>query len=372
MKIALATTSLSKFGGSASYQNHLALQLRAAGHTIGQYRIGHVDGTDGQIMCVDKSAIHGLDKKFEAERDQVLAWPDLWKRHDVVHITNPGALHIGFDEAQLFGAKHGPLVLTIHDPHEIEVLGPTLIKLCELADMIVFIGRRYCDAFCSAGYVKGGSKKACHLIQPYTRVAPADKKWPKRRRAICTSPWRPVKRVDLIVKAAELLPLEGPEAIDKIEFWSGDGIDYIEDIVESLPGYVNCDDKGAWEDNLRDVVYGSARVLVNMTFFDATDTGRTEYPILEAWDYQVIPVVARDFIGDPIMRRSDDQLLEHRHNCIVVDPAPISIARGILDGMKLALPAERFAYCLERHGAMAEPFLDVYREAIERCGGISS
>ncbi|MBN2564192.1 MAG: hypothetical protein JXB46_00615, partial [Candidatus Eisenbacteria bacterium] len=243
MRIALATTSLNRYGGAASFQDHLAGQLRSIGHEVTQYRIGRMNDTKAEIICVDRSVIKRKDQAFVAPEELTCRWPELWDRHDVVHVTNPGCLHSGFDWDQLFGRKYGPFVITIHDPHEMEVLGPTLIKLCEMADIVTFIGARYMEAFVAHGYLDGMDTKARHIIQPYTRRVPADKAWVKERRVVCTSAWRPVKRIDLITRAAELLPMEGPEAVVPLEFWSGDGVDYVEDIVESLPGYSNCVDK---------------------------------------------------------------------------------------------------------------------------------
>jgi hypothetical protein len=366
MKIALATTSLSRFGGAASYQDHLAYQLLTLGHTVTQYRIGHVDAKKGDIICVEKSVIKGPDKQFTAPESLYCPWSELWERHDVVHITNPGALHLGFfDPAKLF-KKHGPLVLTIHDPHEIEVLGPTLIGLCELADIVTFIGKRYMDSFCAAGYAKGMTSKAWHLIQPYNRANKKRARWAKQRRIICTSPWRPVKRINLVVEAAGFLPLTGEEAVKPLELWSGDGIDYVEDMVEALPGYAHCDDKGAWEPEQQFEVYGSAAVLVNMTFFDSSDTGRTEYPILEAWDYHLTPVLPSDFVGLPNRSETRENEFRHGYNCVIVEPQPFAIAAGIVQALtgKPGIPPHIFDGCLEDHTRVGKNYVEAYEEAI--------
>jgi len=366
MDIALATTSINKWGGASSFQNHLAAQLRELGHTVTQYHIGRTDAHLGRVICVDRSVVKRPDEPFVAPERLTCEWRALWDRHDVVHITNPGALHIGFDHDQLFGTKHGPLVLTVHDPHEIEVIGPTLLKLCELADRVTFIGGRYMRHFVDAGYVQGFADKARLVPQPYVRRAPADKDWTKARVAVCTSPWRPVKRIDLIVKAAGLLPVtretERAVSVAPLRFWAGVGVDYVEDIVEALDGYKNCDDMGSWPEFETDIVYGPARVLVNMTHFDETDTGRTEYPILEAWDYQVLPVLPSDFAGDP--GPPSEQAFRDGVNCVIVEPEPEAIAEGIMRAMDLHLPWSWYDASLEPHLTAGRAYVTVYSEAM--------
>jgi len=367
MRIALTTTSLNKYGGAASYQDHLAAQLRALGHTVTQYRIGRIDAEKGDIICVDRSVIRRPDEEFVAPERLFCSWPELWERNDVVHITNPGALHLGFDYDKLF-LRHGPLVLTIHDPHEIEVVGPTLIRLCDLADIVTFIGKRYMDAFCTAGYAEGMTSKARHLIQPYVRVNKTRTSWAKQRRIICTSPWRPVKRVDLVARAAGYLPLTGALAVLPLEFWSGAGIGYVEDMVEALPGFAQCDDKGEWSDEQRFEVYGSSAVLVNMTHFDSTDTGRTEYPILEAWDYHVTPVIPTDFAGPPNPPGDaiTEQAFRDGFNCRIVEPNPEAVAEGIMQALdgKPGIPGHIFDSCLEDHERIGRGYVAAYEEAV--------
>lgn len=382
MRIALGTTSLSKYGGAASFQDHLAAQLRASGNEVTQYRIGREDATKGRIICVDKGVIKRKDEPFIAPQRLTCTWEDLWHRHDVVHITNPGSLHLGFDWDQLFATKHGPLVLTVHDPHEIEVLGPTLIKLCETADVVTFLSPHYMQHFVSAGYVDTPTMadKARFALQPYVRRKDPGELILKLRRVVCTSAWRPVKRIDLIVKAAAFLPVSRDPATtpgaltpeirkgDKImplEFWSGDGVSYIEDMVENLPGMENCEDHGVWEVEEIGTVYGTAAAVVNMTCFDDTDWGRTEYPILEAWDYQVMPVLGTDFVGpEPELI---GQLLPGV-NCIAVEPEPEAIAAGIMQSIEKPVPMQNFAAALEPHTVAGARYLECYEEAVKRCG----
>ena len=377
MRIALGTTSLAKYGGAASFQDHLAAQLRATGNEVSQYRIGRTDEKKGRIICVDKGCIKRPDEEFIAEERLTCQWEDLWKRHDVVHITNPGSLHLGFDWDQLFATKHGPLVLTVHDPHEIEVLGPTLIRLCETADIVTFLSPRYMKHFVSAGYVDTPTMadKARWARQPYVRRTDPAEHLLKLRRAVCTSAWRPVKRIDLIVKAAGFLPVSRDPAdaalltpadregkIMPLEFWSGDGVSYVQDMVEDLPGMANCEDRGAWEETQIREVYGSAAVVVNMTMFDETDTGRTEYPILEAWDYQVMPVIGTDFAGDYHFGQ-----LEPGFNCFTAKPEPEAIAARIMDAIANPRPSAHFAKSLEPHTKAGLRYHELYEEAVERC-----
>lgn len=375
MRIALATTSLSKYGGAASFQDHLAAQLRAMGEEVSQYRIGRVDEKDGRIICVDKGCIKRVDEPFTAPERLTCGWADLWERHDLVHITNPGSLHIGFDWDQLFCRKHGPLVLTIHDPHEIDVLGPTLIKLCEIADVVTFISPRYKQHFVSAGYVDTPTMadKSEWVRQPYVRRTDPRAAWRhcKKRRVVCTSAWRPVKRIDLIVKAAEFLPVtRNPSENDEklirpLEFWSGDGVDYVQDMVEDLVGMQNCDDHQEWTEDQIEDVYGTAAAVVNMTCYDETDSGRTEYPILEAWDYQVMPVLGTDFVGP------DTELigmLAPGFNCIAVEPEPKAVAAGIMEAIDNPRDPDNFAASLEPNTTAGIRYLACYGKAVERCG----
>lgn len=370
MRIALCTTSLAKYGGAASFQDHLAAQLRGTGNEVSQYRIGRTDEKKGRIICVDKGCIKRPDEEFIAEERLTCKWEDLWTRHDVVHITNPGSLHLGFDWDQLFATKHGPLVLTVHDPHEIEVLGPTLIKLCETADIVTFLSPRYMQHFVSAGYVDTPTMagKARSARQPYVRRTDPGAPLLKLRRAVCTSAWRPVKRIDLIVKAAGFLPVSRDPAdwegghIMPLEFWSGDGVAYVQDMVDDLPGMANCEDHGAWEETQIREIYGSAAVVVNMTMFDETDTGRTEYPILEAWDYGTMPVIGKDFAGE-------DQFgqLEPGFNCMTTELDPEAIAARIMDAIDNPVPRPHFNKSLEPHTRAGLRYHELYEEAIERC-----
>jgi len=363
MRIALATTSLAKHGGAASFQDHLAAQLRDAGNQVTQYRIGRTDEKKGRIICVDKDCIKRPDEEFIAEERLTCGWEDLWERNDLVHITNPGSLHLGFNWDQLFATKHGPLALTIHDPHEIEVLGPTLIELCKTADLVTFLSPRYLEHFVSAGYVDAEIMrlKAVYVRQPYVRRNDPARIFEKARRVVCTSGWRPVKRIDLIVKAAEFLPVESGN-VKPLEFWSGDGVAYVEDMVENLPGMANCEDHGEWDDEQMDDVYGTAGAVVNMTMFDESDTGRTEYPILEAWDYQVMPVIGTDFAGD-----AEFGQLQPGFNCFTAEPTPEAVAARIIDALDNPKPPAYFAKSLEPHEDAGRDYLAAYEEAIARC-----
>ena len=361
MRIALATTSLGKFGGVASFQNHLAAQLRALGHDVVQYKIGREDCDAGRIICIEQDVIKRPDLRFEAAEGSYCFWPALWGRHDVVHITNPGELHNEFDEEQLLNPA-GPLVLTIHDPHELDVLGPTLIRLCEAAHVVTFVGWRYMCSFLEGGYVENMAGKATYLMHPYVRRAHPEYPWLKRRLAICTSAWRPAKRIELIVRAAEFLPFDEPEGIEPLQFWSGEGVDYVEDRCLGLAGWEHCEDRGPWEDEAMPAIYGPARVVVNMSYFDPTDTGRTEYPILEAWDYQVIPVVGSDFAGEGMGPGMRDILVDGL-NCVVVEPAPDAIANGIMRAMDLGRRQSILRDYLSHHEVVGDEYVIAYEDA---------
>lgn len=368
MRIALASTSMSTSAGPNTGQAHLARQLRALGHDVSQWRIGfgpedaiYVMRSRGDIEREGRDTVD-LDTDF-------LPWGDLWKRHevDVVHITNPGMMGQQFDEA--LDTTAGPLVLSVHDPYEFHSLRKALVRWMHQSQRVMFIGRtfmrwaRRCEYLPQVEF----DRKARYTPQPYTRH-PVTAAWDERTReyahafhqprAINTSPWRSNKNIPMLVEAAGLLP-RGVI----VSFHTSNRNEEIEARVEEDPAWPRCENHPApwsWYDDAEEI-YGRAGTLVDLVYFNEDDTGRTEYPILEAWDFGVTPIVLRAFAGPP----TEQGELLHGWNVFAASMDPGDVARTILMAIEHPLSAAPLMESLRPHLATGTAFETAYQEAID-------
>ena len=72
--------------------------------------------------------------------------------------------------------------------------------------------------------------------------------------------------------------------------------------------------KGGFSSTKKDYkcIYNNARILFNFTWWGKGSGGRTEYTILEAWDYGVVPFVDERWVN------VENSLLIHGYNCIAI------------------------------------------------------
>lgn len=365
MRIALATSSLSPQAGANTGQNMLARQLRGAGHEVTQWRIART--TESTVFVTRL----GSDVKREGRTmlipgEDVRAWADLWGDNDVVHVTNPGVMGRDFKDA--IDKTVGPLVLSVHDPYEFHALRRALVEWMRRAGKVMFIGEPFMRWVRRCQFLPDDEfdRKARHTPQPYVRACPSDFAFDRARpgRAVCTSPWRWNKNIPLIVEAAGLLPGDVTVA-----FHSANRNSDVEHLAGQTEGWHRCEDHDeAWSwPEAAFSIYGGASVLVDLVYFDGNDVGRTEYPILEAWDFGCVPVVLKGFAG-PASERGE---LLHGRNCYVVDPDPESVAAGIVRGIETPVPdmAAAFEESLEPHGTAWIGFQLAYEEACEEHAG---
>ena len=294
MKVALCTPSLSRVSGANSFQLHLAAQLRAFGHEVSLWTLAQT--RESKVLAIKRTGERVPDgTRMEMGKD-ILSWPELHERVDVVHITNAGQVYLGFEE--LLDKNLGPTVLTVHDPYEMLVnqREGRFIRLIDTVDRVHFIGANYFAHFRECNYIppEEFDRKAMWARQPYVAMTPVSSM--PNHAITCTSNWRWNKGIVPIVKAAEILA-ETDEELD-LQFWTTDRMDDVYEQVRKRTGWKNCSVHGEGHDP-SEFLYAaySARILLDMVFFDEYDTGRTEYPILEAWNFGVTPIINEKFAG---------------------------------------------------------------------------
>lgn len=340
MKIALCTPSLSRVGGSNSFMFHLALQLRELGHEVSMWTLAQK--SDGGVFALKRGTRKEASGTLKIGED-IIAWPELHERHDVVHITNAGQVYLGFEE--LLDKNLGPTVLTVHDPHEMLVnqREGRFLRLIDVANRVHFIGKAYHDHFRLAGYIPTADfdRKAVWARQPYVPMERLSEM--PNHDVTCTSNWRWNKGIINIVKAAEILA-RSEEEFD-LQFWTSDRMEDVWQQVRVLKGWENCSCCGEGYDP-SEFRYGAyaARVLVDMVYFDEYDTGRTEYPILEAWNFGVTPVISERFAGKSPSDYTKGQ------DVYVSRPDPTDLALALRFALMAPLPVANMNYRLREHG----------------------
>jgi glycosyltransferase involved in cell wall biosynthesis len=355
MRIGLATTSISTESGVNTYQAMLARQLRTLGHNVVQWRI--IGDPSEQLWVVPQRSqlLQEGRHRMEIGKDLHPWGLELWNQIDVLHITDAGRIDEKYIAA--LDKKMGPLVVSIHDPYEFQTLGQGLLFLMDRADKILFIGERFMEATRDAEWMAAEAfeRKARLTLQPYVRVA-GGAEWEKHRRVINTSPWRWNKNISLIVDAADRLRDERP-----IEFWTSNRNPDVECYAEEQAGWDHCsshDTPWQWPRDA-ELIYGDAAVLVDCVFFDVTDTGRTEYPILEAWDFGVTPVVLEGFIGNPLTTELVDG-----YNVYGTAPGIEALVRTIKHALDNPLPQAFMDESLKPHVMAGELFARAYLETL--------
>lgn len=364
MKIALATSTVSVETGANTGLNMLARQLQERGHEVSRWRMGRMP--NGEVHAIRRW--HDVMEQREGYlipgKDDRL-WPTLWDDHDVVHITNYGVMSLGFGE--VLDKSVGALVFSLHDPHEVENYGRSIIGLMRRADRVMFIGRTFMEHVKGAGYFNAddAERKCRWTPQPYCRVAAPGMPMhraslKKARRVICTSPWRWNKRIPVIARAASHLPDDVTT-----EFWTGNKLLDVEVQLEEVPAYFSrCRVMDGWKwPEQAPEVYGTASVLVDLVAFSDEDVGRTEYPILEAWDWGVSPIVNKNHaLGEHVT--VVDQLKPGR-NVYVTPAEPLAVATAICVALEKPVMRAEMDESLEPHLTAGDGFVAAYEEAVE-------
>lgn len=359
MRIALATTSLSPNAGANTGMSMLGRQLRALGHEVSLWRLGRDSDYKIYVSRLSREIEREGRDRLEMGRD-VFGWPEFWEHADVVHITNPGVINEKF--ARALDMDLGPLVLSVHDPHEFQALHEGLIWLMGAARKILFVGREFLERTREAGWLPQTEFdcKAVYTPQPYVRIG-RDAGKIKARRIINTSPWRGNKNIPLTVEAASYLP-EGLS----IEFHTANRNPIIEEFAEQTGGWERCEDHDQpwqWPGDA-ERIYGTAAVLVDLVYFDGTDTGRTEYPILEAWDFGATPVVLKGFATHKVTSELHDQWGAAPANVHATSKDPIDIAATITNALEHPVPREWLDDALLPHEEAGRIFVEAYEDAL--------
>jgi len=350
MRVGLCTPSIMQVGGGDSYMRHLSRQLADAGAIVSTYRLAST--SDGRVFVVPYTVTPGT--QLDPESD-IFPWADLWSQHDVVHVTAGGGMYTGFEQA--LDKKVGPLVVTVHDPFELQVGGKKFLRLLHLADGIIFISPTYMAAFREHGYLpqEEFDAKATHIRQPYVPPAIPPGAWAKTHppRIVCTSAWRWNKGIGHIIQAAQWL---GEYYGLRVELWSADRQSDVEAMVQEYKGYEYVDVIDGFE-RLPEV-YGAAEVSITMTYFDEDDTGRTEYPILESWAYGVTPVVRTTFVGENPVQIIPDV------NVVRSGTTPQETAAAIAGAAQRPLLRSAMERALLPHSGLGPRFIEVYGRRI--------
>jgi hypothetical protein len=268
--------------------------MRALGHEVTRWTLAKAAAAYGYgvwAIRADKAELpmEGAGKLALEPGVDIIKYLDLWNHADLVHITNPPAVTMGFQE--VVDKKGGPVVVTLHDSAEVmfnEGSG-AMEALMSNADRIFFVGEVWMRMLRRQGRIptRDFDRKARFFPHPYVRDGAGRIVEPEKR-IVCTSAWRWNKKIELTIDAAQLLAPDGYT----VEFWTGAKDPQYAPFLQTLPGWACCSDMGTWrwpQDCGK--VFGTAAYLTNMTTFGATDGLRTEYPILEAWDFGVTPIV---------------------------------------------------------------------------------
>jgi len=354
MRIALVTTSLSPTAGANTGMSMLGRQLRERGHAVTLWRMGRDASYTIYISRLGREVEAEGRDRLEIGRD-VFTWPEFWQHTDVVHITNPGIINEKF--ARALDTDLGPLVLSVHDPHEFQALGMGLIWLMRAARKILFVGREFKQRTREAGWLPQAEfdRKAVYTPQPYVRIG-RGAGLRKARRIVNTSPWRGNKNIPLLVEAAAHLP---PDV--RLEFHTANRNPLIEEFAEAQAGWDRCEDHyEPWEwPGDAEKIYGTAAALADLVYFDGTDTGRTEYPILEAWDFGTTPVVLNGYAPG-----REHHELQNGRNVYTTTRDPRDVAATLVKAIERPLPREAFDEALTEHEEAGEIFERAYQEAL--------
>jgi len=282
-----------RYGGTDTYEAELARQLTALGHEVSRWKLAKAAQTYGGgvwAICVDKHELPDKASGTFPPDTQFVKWDQLWERADLVHLTTPHNVSMGYKK--LLDTPPGHLVVTFHDSVEVMFNEGTgaMEGLMRIASRIFFVGEVWMRRLRQQRRIPHAEfdAKARYFPHPYTRIATGRIADADPKRVVCASAWRWNKGIVQTVEAAELLANEGY----RFEFWTGLKDPQLASFVQTMPGWKHCRDMGKWEwptDAPR--IYDTAAYATNMTTFGTSDGQRTEYPVLEAWDFGVTPIV---------------------------------------------------------------------------------
>lgn len=371
MRIGLAGPGVGHAEGTTTYLRHLQRLLEQdPAHEVTVWRpAGTPDGEGVLFIRQDVDLSTRQDGMLERGKD-FLSYAEMTGEVDVLHIVHLGTLPTGPYKRFVLDTPPLPLVLSVHDPHEMDCHAPYLIALCERAHRVVFIGERFMAHVGACGYLTDWERKAVFGGHPYVPLHTEAPFGPGRvqDKVICTSVWRPHKGIGQAIAAADHLRSEHRPVL----FWTGQKAGYLADIIAystmaDPTSWLAC---GAWEwPEDVEKVFGPAGVLSNLTTFGPRDTGRTEYTVLEAWDHGVMPVVRADFARAERAAGGIANPLVPGRNCVTVkDPSnPKELAFAYERAFdenpgwsELHKNLEPFS-----SAAMRERYVDAYAGAIE-------